>query len=123
MTKINKQRSEYWGRLAEIWVGVLMNLKGYRGLARRYRSPFGDIDLIVKCGKNYRFIEVKYRRKFSIDQLDQTLPSPKAQQRIARTANDFMKFIPSLTPYNVYFDCVIISRFGKVMWFDGRSVQ
>ena len=36
-----------------------LRLKFYRVLARRYRTPLGEIDLIVKRGRTIAFVEVK----------------------------------------------------------------
>jgi putative endonuclease len=35
--------------------------KGYRPIARRYRTPLGEIDLIVKRRSTIAFVEVKAR--------------------------------------------------------------
>jgi len=36
-------------------------LKGYRIIARRARTPYGELDLIAVRGRRLAFIEVKYR--------------------------------------------------------------
>ena len=41
-----------------------LRLKGYRILARRYRSPAGEIDLIARRGGTLAAIEVKARADF-----------------------------------------------------------
>ncbi|NLW21027.1 MAG: YraN family protein [Clostridiales bacterium] len=45
-------------RLAEDY----LRLRGFRVLARRYRSPHGEIDLVASKGRLLYFVEVKYRR-------------------------------------------------------------
>jgi len=50
------------GRYAEWIAAVFMIVKGYRILARRQRTPFGELDLIAVRGKRLAFVEVKLRR-------------------------------------------------------------
>ncbi|MFT5508839.1 MAG: putative endonuclease, partial [Hyphomicrobiaceae bacterium] len=56
-----RQRSERLGRVAELIAAAFLMLKGYRVLARRARTPYGELDLIVVRGRRLAFIEVKYR--------------------------------------------------------------
>ena len=42
-----------------------LRLKGYRVLARRYRSPVGEVDLIVRRGGVLVAVEVKARGDFA----------------------------------------------------------
>lgn len=113
-----RKQAEQKGRWAENWVAMLMMARGYRVLARRYRSPSGEIDLIVRRGQDYRFIEVKYRKQAKDDQLDQILPSPSAQLRIKNTAAYFIAAMPDQPDINIYLDCVIVTGAGKVKWFE-----
>jgi hypothetical protein len=56
------RRSAYRrGHFAEFAAAALLCLKGYRLLARRYRTPLGEIDLIAKRGRLVAFVEVKAR--------------------------------------------------------------
>lgn len=49
------------GRRAE-WIAALaLGLRGYRILARRVRTPLGEIDLIAVRGRRLAFVEVKRR--------------------------------------------------------------
>ncbi|MEO0809800.1 MAG: YraN family protein [Pseudomonadota bacterium] len=50
------------GRLAEFVAASLLIFKGYRILARRQRTPYGELDLIAVRGKRVAFVEVKLRR-------------------------------------------------------------
>ena len=44
------------------WLAALaLTVKGYRVLARRYRTPVGEIDLIARRGDLVAFVEVKVR--------------------------------------------------------------
>ena len=65
-TPNHRRKALYLGHLAEWLVIVLLALKGYRILARRYRSKGGEIDIIALRGKVVAFVEVKARRELSV---------------------------------------------------------
>ena len=57
-----RRRAAYrHGHLAEAAALLLLLAKGFRPLARRYKTPLGEIDLIVKRGRTIAFVEVKAR--------------------------------------------------------------
>ena len=49
------------GHLAEYAAAAVLIAKGYRVLARRHRTPLGEIDLIVHGHGRIVFVEVKQR--------------------------------------------------------------
>ncbi|TMJ39717.1 MAG: YraN family protein, partial [Alphaproteobacteria bacterium] len=56
-----RQRNERRGRWAESLAAASLRLKGYRLLARRFKSGPGEVDLIMRRGEVTAFIEVKVR--------------------------------------------------------------
>ncbi len=58
---MKRERAESWGRRAEALAALWLQLKGYRILARRVRTPAGEIDLVARRGRQVVFIEVKAR--------------------------------------------------------------
>ena len=50
------------GLFAETVAALLLRLKGHRIVARRYKTPVGEIDLVALKGKRLAFIEVKRRK-------------------------------------------------------------
>lgn len=71
------------GHLAETVAALWLMLKGYRILARRYRTPVGEIDLVARRGRVVAYVEVKTRP--SLDAALAAVP-PKARARITRAA-------------------------------------
>ncbi len=59
---MKRQQAQKRGHKAETAALWLLRLKGYRLLARRFKSYHGEIDLIMRRGKTTAFIEVKARK-------------------------------------------------------------
>ena len=57
----NRVKNEKRGHKAESVALIFLRLKGYRLLARRFKSHHGEIDLIMRRGETTAFIEVKAR--------------------------------------------------------------
>jgi putative endonuclease len=58
-----RRERERQGRRAENVAALWLQVKGYRILARRARTPGGEIDLIARRGKTLAFVEVKARAR------------------------------------------------------------
>jgi len=61
-----RRQRERWGRRAESVAAWWLRLKGYRVLARRVRTPLGEIDLVVARGRTLVLIEVKARATLTL---------------------------------------------------------
>jgi putative endonuclease len=92
------------GVLAESLVALLLRLKGYRVLARRYRTPVGEIDLVALRGRRLAFVEVK-RRKTAQDAA-WTVPA-RQRRRIMRAAQYWLAGHPGFGGYELGFDVVL----------------
>lgn len=60
-TRRKRRRAHSWGLAAETWAAVWLRLQGYRILARRLRTPAGEIDLVARRGAVLVAVEVKAR--------------------------------------------------------------
>jgi len=58
---MTRQRAERGGRRAETIAALWLRLKGWSILARRVRTPVGEIDLVARRGRTLAFVEVKAR--------------------------------------------------------------
>lgn len=108
MPRARRETAERQGRWAELAALWSLRLKGYRLLARRYRSPQGEIDLIMRRGSVTAFIEVKTRRS-----TDEAIESVTAFQagRIAAAARSWMGRDARAARGACRFDIVAISPY------------
>ncbi|HEX8525976.1 YraN family protein [Allosphingosinicella sp.] len=58
---MNRRLAERGGRRAETIAAWWLRLKGWTILARRLRTPVGEVDLIARRGRTLAFVEVKAR--------------------------------------------------------------
>ena len=66
------------GLAAELIAAGLLMAKGYRILARRRRTPYGEIDILAVRGSRVAFVEVKRRK--SLDEAHAALTSGQGQR-------------------------------------------
>lgn len=97
------------GRLAERAAALVLGLRGYRILARRYATHVGEVDIVAQRGRLVVFVEVKARATLS-----DALAAVRAPQRrrIERAAVQFLAARPELADAEVRFDVVAFGRFG-----------
>ena len=104
--------------MAEHAAELMLRLKGYRILERRYKTSYGEVDLIAKTGETLAFIEVK-ARKAEADALEAI--GLKSQKRIMDAAMMFIAKNPAYQNYEMRFDVVTLNPGGlprhyKNMW-------
>lgn len=100
-----RQRAERAGRRSERVAAWWLRLKGYRILARGFRSPVGQIDIVARRGAVLAFVEVKRR---SSDGAALEAIHPRQQARIARAAEAYLKLRPQLGHLQPRFDAVVL---------------
>lgn len=105
MTLAGRRLAERRGHDAERHAVWLLRLKGYRILARRFRVPSGEIDLIARRGKVLVAVEVKTRANFAT-----AAESVLSQQRrrIARALEHYLARNPHLAQLDCRFDVITI---------------
>ena len=95
-----------FGLSAESIAATLLLAKGYRILARRWRSPVGEIDIIARSRTTLVFVEVKAR-----DRLDDAAEAVLLRQRrrIADAAAAWLARRPDLAELAMRFDVVLVA--------------
>jgi putative endonuclease len=94
------------GVSAEGRASLYLAAKGYRTLAKRWKTPAGEIDLVVKRGRLIVFVEVKTRGN-----LDAAAESVLARQkkRITAAAEAWLATHPEHMSHDLRFDAVLIA--------------
>jgi putative endonuclease len=80
---------------------------GYRCLARNYRCPLGEVDLIAKDGDTLVFVEIKTRRGRSLEYAKEAVNRHKRRQ-LSRVALAYMKE-KGFADMRARFDVVVIN--------------
>ena len=99
-----RKHAEARGRRAETLCTWLLRAKGYRILARRFRTPAGELDIVARRGRTVVFVEVKARADLEAAILSIT---PHQQARIMRAALLFVASRPGLAALNMRFDVML----------------
>jgi putative endonuclease len=94
------------GLSAESRAAVYLIAKGYRILARRFRTPYGEIDLIARRRRLVAFVEVKARA--SLDAAAWAV-TPRQQQRIVNAAQAWLAAHPEYAELEMRFDAMLIA--------------
>lgn len=75
------------GRWAEEKAKALLQKKGYKILKERFKSPYGEVELIIRDNDFLVAVEVKYRRSYQ-DAADSI--SLRQRKRIAKALVHFL---------------------------------
>ncbi len=105
---MTKKKTYQFGILAEKITILFLSLKGYQILAWRYKTYFGEIDIVAKKGRTIVMVEVKARKARSA--VEEVLKS-KQIDRIKRAAESFLCKNPQFQNHSLRFDFVLVSKF------------
>ena len=94
------------GLSAETRAAALLMAKGYRILAKRFRTPHGEIDLVAKRRNLLAFVEVKARA--SLDEAAYAV-TPRQQARIINAAQVWLVAHPDHAELELRFDAILIA--------------
>jgi len=94
------------GRRAELICVWHLRLRGYRILARRLRTPQGEIDILARRGKVLAVIEVKARD--SLARAGESV-SPRQRRRLGRAAAYFLAGRPAYASLDLRFDAMLLA--------------
>ncbi|PAX60260.1 YraN family protein [Brunnivagina elsteri] len=95
------------GTLGEDLVAQWLESCGWTILHRRWRSRWGEIDIIAEYTQTLAFIEVKTRSTGSWDSGGRDAIKPSKQEKISRTAQMYLAKFPEKADFNCRFDVAI----------------
>ena len=99
-------RARLSGRRGEVISALWLMAKGYRILAKRFRTPHGEIDIVARRRNLLAFIEVKARA--SLDEAAYAV-TPRQQQRIIDAAQGWLMAHPEHADFELRFDAMLIA--------------
>jgi len=98
------------GISAESRAAAYLVAKGFRILARRWKSPAGEIDIVARRRRLLVFVEVKARN--TIDEAAESLQA-RQQRRIAAAAEAWLAAYPDASIQDLRCDAVLVAP-GKL---------
>jgi len=98
------------GISAESRAAAFLIAKGFRILARRWRSALGEIDIVARRRHLLVFAEVKARA--SLDEAAEAV-SDRQRRRIAAAAEIWLAANPDKTIRDIRFDAILVAP-GKI---------
>src|SRR3954471_18712349 len=94
------------GLSAEARATAYLMAKGYRILAKRFRSPYGEIDIVARRRNLLAFVEVKARA--TLDDAAYAV-TPRQQRRIIDAAQAWLMTHPEHAGFDLRFDAMLIA--------------
>ncbi|HET7850498.1 MAG TPA: YraN family protein [Pseudolabrys sp.] len=98
------------GISAESRAAAFLLAKGYRILARRWKSPLGEIDIVARRRQLLIFVEVKARA--SLNEAAESV-TPRQRSRIAAAAEVWLARHPDESIQDIRFDAMLVAP-GKL---------
>ncbi len=95
-----------FGLSAESRAAAYLIAKGHRIVARRWRSPVGEVDIVARRRNTLLFVEVKARERLD-DAAEAILP--RQQRRIIAAAEAWLARHPDDVNRDIRFDVVLVA--------------
>lgn len=103
--RADRQRHERRGHRGELFAALALTFRGYRIVARRYKTRLGEIDLIARRGDLVLIVEVKLRPTL-IEAMDAI--GRISEQRIEAAADLWLMRQPDHARLSLRFDMVAV---------------
>jgi putative endonuclease len=98
------------GISAESRAALLLMAKAYRIVARRWKTPFGEIDIIARRRRTLAFVEVKARAGF--DEAAEAV-TERSRRRIIAATELWLARHPDDAGADIRFDVILVAP-GKI---------
>ncbi len=108
-TRQTRQFNESAGRRGEFWAALFLQAQLYRIIGSRVKTPVGEIDLIVRRGRQIVFVEVK-SRSFSSDEAG-ALAAVNIR-RIIRASEAWLSRHPQYAMHDMRYDVIFLAPFA-----------
>lgn len=99
-----RRKAWRFGLTAESRAAWYLVLKGYRILARRYKTQLGEIDVIARRGRTLCFIEIKARTA----EIAETPVTNRQMLRIYRASQLFWQALPDRQALKLRYDVILM---------------
>lgn len=126
MTTPNKTLAQRLGAAGEERATAYLLAQGFTLVARNFRCPLGEIDIIVKNAQQLIFVEVKQRRSQHFGAAAEMV-TPSKQKKIILSAQVFLQQHAKYRHLNPRFDVIALDTSGieaEITWiphaFDGH---
>ena len=103
-----RQKSYYFGLFAEYYVMIIFFFMGYIPIGRRFKTKFGEIDLIFKKGDCIVAFEVKARSNKHI-QVDEAV-GKRQLYRISNSLKIFLNKYKRYSKFSMRIDIVLVHK-------------
>ena len=97
------------GLSAENRAALLLMAKGFRIAARRYKTPFGELDIVARRRQVLLFVEVKARSRH--DEAAKAV-TVRQQKRIVAAAQYWLASHPGDCTKHIRFDVISVTTWG-----------
>jgi putative endonuclease len=94
------------GLSAESRAAIFLLAKGYRIAARRWKTPFGEIDIVARRRRTLVFVEVKARER--ADDAAEAVTA-RGKRRIVAAAELWLAHNPDDAQHDIRFDVILVT--------------
>jgi putative endonuclease len=109
---------QHLGRCGESLAAEKLTALGYAIVARNYRCPAGEIDLIARHGETWVFVEVRTRRGGKFGTPEESITPRKRQHLIAAAQSYLQEKQLTEVPWRIDLVAVELSARGELLRVD-----
>lgn len=110
------------GRIGEEMASIFLHKKGYKVIARNFRKPWGEIDIIAERNNVVRFVEVKTLSRYGkgdvsrekSDYLPEEQVHASKLRKISRTAELYMHSMKDRREFQIDVVGVFLDREKRI---------
>lgn len=113
---LSTSKTHQLGQWGEKIALLFLEEKGYQTLETRYRTPYGEIDIITRKENLLVFVEVKTRK--NTNALSTAL-TPHQYQHATQAAEHFLSNYPESHLLEIRFDAIMVNQNGVLNHIEG----